>query len=252
MGAVNENDQTSYDLEPIVEAPELPGTVRMGEDHEEALDMLAADLFMQSSSCVSSFGHFHLALAHDGSTERVIMKLMTDPKYRSIPWDRTHVWSVRERMIEPGHPEHSMTHWRELAADPGEIPADQLHPMEGHLHDAHERYERRLVEHLEWRERGHDRLDYVILGADPGLLRGVDDPMDRLVGMSEDGSWIAMTRRLLNASRAIAVVGLGHDGRGLIDLVRENHDRIGLRPEFGALRWYLDAYACRCTDKEPL
>ena len=249
---MSENDQTSYGLEPVPEAPELPGTVRMGEDEEEALDMLAADLFMHSSSCVSSFGHFHLALAHDRSTERVIMKLMTDPKYRSIPWDRTHIWSVCERVLEPGHPEHSMPHWRELAAEPGELPENQLHAIEGHLHDAPGLYERRLIEHLEWRERGHDRLDYVILGAQPGLLRGVDDPMDRLVGMSEDDAWISMTRRLLNASRAIAVVGLGRDGRGLVDAIRDDHDRIGLSPEIGALRWYLDAYACRCTDEEPL
>ncbi|HCT45484.1 MAG TPA: hypothetical protein DF699_09745, partial [Phycisphaerales bacterium] len=109
---MGEHDASSYGLEPAAEVPDLPGSVRMGEDIEAALDMLAADLFVQSTGCVSSFGHFHLALSHGRAQERLVMKLMTDPKYRSIPWDRTHIWSVAEHGLEPGHPDHSMTHWR--------------------------------------------------------------------------------------------------------------------------------------------
>ncbi len=223
----------------------------MGEDSEVALDMLAADLFVQSSNCVSSFGHFHLALSLGRGPERLIMKLMTDPKYRSIPWDRTHVWSVSEGVVEPGHPEHSMTHWRELIAEPGEVPEGQLHPIVAHRPDGASMYERELVEHLEWRERGHDRLDYVILGADVEVLNGVEDPMRGLVGMNDDESRVVMTRRLLNASRTIAVVGVGHEGRGLVDVVREDHGQVGLSPDAGSLKWFLDAYACRCTEEEP-
>ena len=252
MVVVSEHDESSYDLEPANEVPDLPGVVRMGEVGEEALDMLAADLFVQSSSCVSSFGHFHLALSHGRSQERLVMKLMTDPKYRSLPWDRTHIWSIAERMVEPGHPEHSMTHWRELAAAAAGIPDEQLHAIHAHRHDAAGHYERELIEHLEWRERGHDRLDYVILGDELALLAGTDDPMGRLVGLSEDQDRVVMTRRLLNASRSIAVVGIGREGRGMVDELRGDHGRIGLSPDAGTLRWYLDAYACRCTEEEPL
>lgn len=222
----------------------------MGEDPEAALDMLAADLFVQSSGCVSSFGHFHLALSHAPGVERLVMKLMTDPKYRTIPWDRTHVWSVDEGTLEPGHPEHAMTHWGELIAEPGEVPRDQLHPIAGHRPDAPGLYEGELIAHLEWRERGHDRLDYVILGEDPALLSGTDDPMGRLVGLSADQSRVRMTRRLLNASRTIAVVGLGGSGRDLVDRVRADHALVGLSPGAGSLKWFLDAYACRCSDEE--
>lgn len=251
MRAVSEHQEPSYGLEPVPEVPELPGIVRMGEDSESALDMLAADLFVQASGCVSSFGHFHLALSHGHGQERLIMKLMTDPKYRSIPWDRTHVWSVAEGIVEPGHPEHSMTHWQELIAEPGEVPDGQLHPILAHRPDGAAMYERELVEHLEWRERGHDRLDYVILGTDLGLISGCEDPMGRLIGTSDDHTRVQMTRRLLNATRTIAVVGIGHEGRGLVDSVRAAHDRVGLRPDAGVLKWFLDAYACRCTEEEP-
>lgn len=248
---VSEDEHTSYDIEPVPEIPDLPGSVRMGEDVEGALDMLAADLFVQSSNCVSTFGHFHLALSHGRSQERLIMKLMTDPKYRSIPWDRTHFWSISERFVEPGHPEHSMTHWRELAAGPGEIPSDQFHSILAHRPDGAERYHRELIEHLEWRERGHDRLDYVVLGEDLGVLGGIDDPLDRLVGVSDEHERVMLSRRLINASRTIAVLGLGSAGRGMVDGVRGDHGKIRLRPDGGTLRWYLDAYACRCTEEEP-
>lgn len=251
-GAVSEHGPRSYDLEPAPGVPDLPGSVRMGEDDEHALDMLASDLFVQSTGCVSSFGHFHLALSHGAVQERAVMKLMTDPKYRSIPWAQTHIWSVAERSVEPGHPEHSMTHWRELAAEAAGIPLEQLHAIPAHRHDASGAYERELIEHLEWRERGHDRLDFVILGDDPALLRGIDDPLGRLVGMSEDSERVMLTRRLLNASRTIAVVGIGRGGRGLVDAVLDDPGCVVLRPRAGTLRWYLDAYACRCSDEEPL
>jgi len=251
MWVVSEHEP-SYDLEPAAELPDLPGSVRMGEDDEDALDMLAADLFVQSTSCVSSFGHFHLALSHGRAQERLVMKLMTDPKYRAIPWDRTHLWSIAEPMVEPGHPEHSMTHWRELAAEPGGIPDSQLHHMHAHRPDAPSSYERELIEHLEWRERGHDRLDFVLLGDELGMLGGIDDPLGRLVGTHEERSAVMMTRRLLNASRMIGVLGIGGSGRAMVDAMRGKHDQFGLRPDAGVLRWYLDAYACRCSDEEPL
>jgi hypothetical protein len=251
MYLVSDQQEPSYGLEPLPEVPDLPGSVRMGEDLEAALDMLASDLFVQSSNCVSSFGSFHLALSHGRGQERLIMKLMTDPKYRSIPWDRTHVWSAAESVVEPGHPEHSMTHWRELIAEPGEVPAEQIHPIMAHRPDGDALYERELIEHLEWRERGHDRLDYVILGNDVGLLGGHVDPLDRLMSRSEDHARIVMTRRLLKASRTIAVVGIGHEGRELVDQVRVDHGRIGVYPDAGSLKWFLDAYACRCTEEEP-
>lgn len=224
----------------------------MGEDDEAALDMMAADLFVQSSGCVSSFGHFHLALSHGRAQERLMMKLMTDPKYRSIPWESTHLWSIAEPMVEPGHPEHTMTLWRELAAEAGGIPDEQLHSIPAHRPDGAGVYERELIEHLEWRARGHDRLDFVLLGDDPGLLLGIEDPMGRLVGMDEGGLSVKMTRRLLNASRMIGVLGIGVSGRAMVDVLRSDRGQIGLEPSAGVLRWYLDAYACRCSEEEPI
>ena len=245
--AVNDADAQSYDLEPAQTPPELPGSVRVGEDTEDTLDGVAADLFIHSINCVNEFGDFHLALSHGAIQERLLMKLMTDPKYRSIPWSRTHLWSVAEPIVEPGHPDHSMTHWSQILVDAGGVPQEQLHSIHAHRPDGAVEYTKELVEHLEWRERGQDRLDFVLLGDEHGLIRGFEEPTDQLVGFAPCQSRIVMSNRLINAARFIAIIGTGHSGRDLVDNFEQDHQEIGLSPAGGVLRWYLDGYACRHT-----
>ncbi len=248
---MSDPDTQSYDLDPIDAPPELPGSVRVGLGIEETLDSIAADMFVQSSNCVNEFGDFHLALSHGLIQERLFMKLMVDPKYRSMPWGRTHLWSVCESAVPPGHDEHSMTHWEQIVVDAGGVPREQLHPMQAHLPSGATRYIQELTEHLEWRERGHDRLDFVLLGADLSLIAGVDDPADQLVSFLACQTKLVMTRRILNAARFIGVVGVGADGRNMVDsLVESNQsEQIGLSPSSGVMRWYLDGYACRHTQE---
>lgn len=245
--AVTDSDAQSYDLDPDNVPPELPGSVRVGEDLEETLDFIAADLFIQSCNCVRSFGDFHLALSHGQVQERLLIKLMVDPKYRTMPWSRTHLWSIAESKLEPGHPEHSMTHWTQIAVDAGGIPAAQVHCVFGHQPTGARLYADELTEHLEWRERGHDRLDFVLLGDEIDLIGGFDDPTDQLVSFTPCQSRIVMTRRLINSSRFIGILGVGQSGRALVDVVGKDHREIGLSPAGGVMRWYLDGYACRHT-----
>jgi len=127
-----------------------------------------------------------------------------------------------------------------------------LHAVLGHSPEGAAAYARELVEYLEWRERGQDRLDFVVLGDDPALIEGVDDPTDQLVGFTGCQSRIVMTRRLINASRLIAVLGCGKPGRRMVAELTDGAHPIGLAPGGGVLRWYLDAYACGHTDEEML
>lgn len=247
---MNDRDAQSYDLDPVKTPPDLPGSVRVGEDIEEALDFIAADLFVQSNNCVSSFGDFHLALTHGQVQERLIMKMMVDPKYRSMPWSRTHLWSISEPTVPPGHSEHTMTHWNQIASEAGGIPAQQVHCVQGHQPSGPTLYATEITEHLEWRERGHDRLDFVLLGDEIELISGFDDPADQLVGYSPCQTRIVMTRRLINASRFIGILGVGRSGRALIDEIETDCQRIGLSPQGGIMRWYLDEYACHHTQEE--
>lgn len=250
---VSESDTQSYDIEPGNVPPELPGSVRVGEDIEETLDMVAADLFVQSQNCVGQFGDFHLALSHGLIQERLMIKLMIDPKYRSMPWSQTHLWSVSEGLVAPDHVEHSMTHWHQIAADAGGIPAGQLHRIQAHIPEGAISYTRELTEHLEWRERGHDRIDFVLLGTDRAEINGFDDPTGQLVGFAPCGAKIGLTRRLISASRFVGIVGVGAQGRTLVDeFSGENSEEsqlIGVSPSGGVLRWYLDGYACHHTSE---
>lgn len=251
---MSKRDTQSYDLDPQQAPPDLPGSVRIGEDLEQTLDYAAADLFVQSSNCVSEFGDFHLAISHGSVQERLLIKLMVDPKYRSIPWARTHIWSIAEGLHPPGHEEHSMTHWQQIVADAGGVSSEQFHLVHGHLPHGASLYAQELTSHLEWRQRGHDRLDFALLGPDLDLIQTMDDPADQLVGFSACQSKIVMTRRLLNASRFIGIVGVGNAGRTLVNtLISDSQgesQRIGVSPSGGVLRWYLDEYACSHTDEE--
>ena len=237
----------SYDLSPEDPIPELPGSVRVGEDIEGTLDLVAADMYIQATNCVNEFGDFHLVLSHGPIQERLLIKMMVDPKYRAMPWSRTHVWSLAEDQVEPGNPAHSMTHWEQILADAGSISPEQLHAIAAHLPDAHQRAASELIEHLEWRERGQDRLDFILL--DPQSLNLLIQPTPHQThyGWLDEGSKIGMSLGCVNAARLIAVLAVGDIGREMLEEIEHDHTKIPLSPLGGHLRWYLDGYACSHT-----
>ena len=124
------------------------------------------------------------------------------------------------------------------------------------------RYERELRNALGWREPGHDRLDFILLGLgsdghtaslfpnSPALREG-----ERLVRINDGPNVmppdrVTMTFPLINASRFIAVLVTGEGKREIVSRVATRQDRIedipilGIDPVGGALRWYLDGAAC--------
>src|SRR5262249_6351174 len=148
-----------------------------------------------------------------------------------------------------------------------DIPAEQVHPMDATADDADTRYEKELKEVLAWREKGHDRLDYVILGMGPDGHTASLFPhspalnaRDRLgvINASPAGpppDRVTMTYDLLNASRFLAVMVTGEKKRQTVGRVQEATRNsasssvrelpiLGIRPLGGELRWYLDAAAC--------
>lgn len=240
----------SYELGVEVAAPAVPGRAVLRPSVDAAIEAAAADLFLQASACVRAFGEFHLAMAYGPAEHRLIVRLMTDPNYRDLPWSRTHLWSVGEARVAPGDERHSRTHLAELVVGASDLPEDQLHAPDAHLPDADERYEARLREELGRREPGHDRLDCVLLPAEAAWLRGVSDPLDRLVGVSEDGGRVAMTARMLRGSRLLMVLGLGGPAEHAVRASAADHGTVGIVPDGGELRWYLDHRACGIENTE--
>ncbi len=253
---------------PPLPRPGLPGTVIVRETADELIDSIAADLFFQASACVRAFGDFHLALSGGTTPEPLYRRLMYDPAFRSLPWKRTHLWMVDERRVPFEDERSNYRMIRETIVDHSDIPTEQVHPIFALAQDADTQYEQTLREHLGWREQGHDRLDFVVLGmgADghtASLFPGSPalDAGERLVMINEGPTTtppgrVTMTLPLLNASRFLGVLVSGEKKRDAIGRVAAAARRggapgavrdlpiLGLRPLGGELRWYLDRAAC--------
>lgn len=236
-----------YEIDLGPRTPLLPGSVVVREDREELLDAIAADLLVQSTSCISAFGGFHLALGSCALVQDLIIKLMVDPKFRAIEWDKTHLWSLSESRVPIGDPAHSVTVFDELLIEPSGIPREQVHAVLGHHPQACELYESELREHLGLREPGQDRLDFVVSGSDPVHIRGHEDPVDRLVGVLDDERF-SLTNRMLTGARMVAIGLSGASGLDTVKVLESGHLVPGIEPIGGVLRWYLDHDACPQTE----
>lgn len=242
--------------------PALPGSVILRQTTEEVIDAMAADLLFQARSCVRAFGDFHLALSGGATPEPLYERLMIDPALREFPWMRTHLWVVDERRVPPNDIASNFRMIRETIVDQSGIPPEQVHPIDALSPTADVDYQARIQECLAWREPGHDRLDYVLLGmgedghtaslfpGSPALAE-----IGRLVAINSGPhvtppDRVTMTLRLLNASRFVAFMVIGPRKKPAVARVAAGVESVsdlpalGIRPIGGELRWYLDWAAC--------
>lgn len=261
------HERNEFEIAPLEFAsgprkPPLRGTVVVRGSADEVIDAIAADLFLQAKNCVRTFGDFHLALSGGSTPEPLYSRLMYDPVFRELPWKRTHLWMVDERRVPPDDERSNFKMIRETLVLHSDIPREQVHPIDAMSETADADYERELRETLAWREKGHDRLDFVVLGmgADghtaslfpnsPAL-----EAAGRLVVMNAGPAVtppdrVTMTLELINASRFIAVLVTGEQKRDAIARVAARDGGtgdlpiLGVAPLGGELRWYLDAAAC--------
>lgn len=249
-------------LEPERAAPALPGGVVVRGDAEDLHSAMGADLLLHAFNCVRAFGDFHIALSGGSTPLPFYLRLMVDPMFRSLPWTRTHLWIVDERRVSFEDERSNYRHIHELIVEHSDIPPEQVHPIDALEHDADARYEKALRESLGWREKGQDRLDYVLLGMGADGHTASLFPRspalavrDRLVTINAGPSVappdrVTMTYPLINASRFIAVLVTGESKRDMIRRIAEAREPVsalpirGVAPIGGVLRWYLDAAAC--------
>ncbi len=235
-----------YALEPDPDLPGLPGEPVIRDNEDQLLDVLSADVYLHALNCVQRFGDFHMALAVGPFQERLCRRLMTDPQVRQLPWQRTHLWAVHD---EPDAMWGSrFTSIADLLEDHSGIPDSNVHLPDLDAEDPAGIYERRLQERLAWREKGHDRLDLAVLHLDAGgLVSGAthgsadDQSPDALFVPRAEGG-LAMSPRLLGATRLVAIAATGEANRAAISGLSDNPSVPTLAG--GTLRWYVDRAAC--------
>lgn len=255
-------------LEPIEladdlpKAPKLPGKVVVAPNRDELFDKLAADLIVHSLNCIRQFGDFHIALSGGSTPQPLYERLMYDPDCRAIGWRRTHLWIVDERCVAFDDPASNYRMIHETIVEHADIPIEQVHPIDATSDSADFDYEKLLKETLAWRDKGEDRLDYVLLGmgADghtASLFPHTDaltehERFVRFVNAHnvKPSKRVTMTYPLLNGSRFLAILVTGASKAETIARIasgKETKDSMpvtGIHPVSGELRWYLDAEAC--------
>ncbi|MCX5639685.1 MAG: 6-phosphogluconolactonase [Planctomycetota bacterium] len=261
-----DSHEDEIQLEPLeheIDRPQLPGRVLVRHDPEDLYDALASDLMLHSANCVRQFGDFHLALSGGRTPFPLYERLMYDPRFRIMPWRRTHLWIVDERCVPFESELSNFSRIKEVIVDHSDIPPEQVHPMLANSPGSAERYERELRDTLGWRPKGHDRLDFVLLGMGldghtasifPGspALHATDRLALDVPAPTTSSPAVprcTLTMPMLNAARFVAPLIMGADKCDVLRRIAAgaSPDELpiaGLRPVAGELRWYLDAAAC--------
>ncbi len=254
---------------PALIGPPLPGEVFVAETTDKLIDLLAAELVVQATACLHEFGDFELALSGGATPQPLYERLMYDPNCRQLPWLRTHLWLVDERCVPLDDERSNFRMINETIVQHSGIPREQVHPISALSATADDEYEAELREVLQWRQRGQDRLDFVLLGmgADghTASLFPYDDALGerhRLVRCVEAASAdpprrVTMTLPLINAARMVAILVTGPRKAEAISRVVRGEESMealpvsGVRPAHGELKWFLDAAACAETPTPP-
>ncbi|MEM7626496.1 MAG: 6-phosphogluconolactonase [Planctomycetota bacterium] len=249
----------------------LPGTVHVAPDTETLFEALGEALMSAALSAVEKRGVFHVALSGGGTPEPFYVRLVTDPKFRVLPWKQTHVWIVDERCVPEDHEKSNIKMIREAMTDHAGIPARQVHPMPVLANDPAGEYEATLAEAFGITDppgdANHPVMDFVLLGMggdchtaslfpeSPALhaTRWIDtNDGEKVVPPPR----VTMTYPLINAARHVAVLAVGGGKTAALQRVADqiatgspDVDNIpisGIDPAAsggGDLVWYLDEAA---------
>ena len=103
---------------------------KMVMSDSDALSEKGAEIFYQSAKeAVDHKGHFTVAIS-GGSTPKGMHRLFAQEPYASqIPWRRTHLFWVDERLVAFDHPHSNFGAAKKDFVGGVPIPAAQVHPM---------------------------------------------------------------------------------------------------------------------------
>ncbi len=245
----------------------LSGHVHVAATADLLYDDLAVKTLVAADEAVERRGTFHLAVSGGSTPEKFYMRLITDPRYRDLPWKQTHLWIVDERCVPEDDEQSNIKMIRESLTDHAPIRKRCVHPMPVLADAAADRYEAELRETFEMSGGSGDlpQIDFVLLGMGGDGHTASLFPhspaaavTDRLIA-SNTGPKVTppdrltMTFPLLNAARYVAVLITGEKKTAMLQRVDQQLRTGGPDPqslpitgiEAGGRRlgWYLDAAA---------
>lgn len=230
----------------------------------DELAAAGADIFCQiSQEAVARQGYFAVAFS-GGSTPRPMNKRLAQESYlTAVPWPKTHIFMVDERMVPLDHPDSNFGTLQKDLLD--KIPAlhTQIHPMPemGSPEEDAERYQRKLENVFKNLGSNDPVFDLILLGI------GQDGHTASLfpghASLEEKNRWVlsvkggqpnvfrlTLTYTVLNRARHILFLVSGSAKADMVQALFTNR-RAGLpaskiKPVNGKTTWLLDQEAASC------
>lgn len=254
----------------------LSGHIHVAPSADALFDDLGHALLGAAEAAVRERGVFHLALSGGSTPEPFYVRLVTDPRFRLMPWKLTHLWLVDERRVPETDAKSNFRMIRETLADHVPTPRRQVHPMPVLHEDGAREYERAMSSAFGLAMPAGDqpldpagpltpRLDFVLLGMGDDAHTASLFPGSAAAGVhnrwiaANDGPGVTppprltMTFPLLNAARSLAVLLVGEKKHATLrrveaQLATRGPDPLhvpitGIDPADGELVWYMDAPA---------
>lgn len=239
-------------------------------DVEALVDRVADDICQLARHRVGLAGEFHLALSGGSTPKLLYQHMVIDPRYRSMPWDATHLWIVDERCVPFDDDQSNYRMINELLIEHVPIGVAHVHPMPVTEEAGDVKYEKDLRTALDTPTSG-GRLDLVLLGMGPDGHTASLFP--HTPGLTETDRWVilndgeavmpprprmTMTFPLINNARHIGVLVTGASKFTMLKQVAASPNApdsvhtlpiTGVRPdgEDSELTWYLDHAAASGT-----
>lgn len=230
--------------------PRLPGKVLVRDTAHEAVDALAADVFLAATGAARAHSEVHIAIAVSDAIVPLMRTLMIDPGLREFPWDRAHLWLVDELWRSETREPDRAPQLHEWLVEPSGIPYPHVHTFQQGENPA-SAYADQIRASLIWREKGAERMDILLLAPDataPDLLPLAPDAHDAdgaiALAAPISDTRVAMTRAMARRSEFIAILATGESSRDAVAAWSSRRVPFPAMPLAGEVRWYLDRDAC--------
>jgi len=227
----------------------------------EQLAAEGAEIFCKTAKeAVARQGHFTVAFS-GGSTPRAMNILLAqEPYLTAIPWGKTHIFMVDERMVSFDHPDSNFGTAQKDCLNGLSIPQEQLHPMPV-MEDPEEcaaRYQAELESFFKKLGSNDPVFDLILLGI------GKDGHTASLfpghLSLEETRRWVlsvkggqpevfrlTLTYAVLNRARHILFLASGSAKAAIVQTLFENTQTnlpaSKIRPLNGKVTWLLDRTA---------